>query len=96
MPFFNSPAEPHCYVDTSKFTPVAVIVNFSVEGKMMPIYLRYIHADQSEETIKIDGIKYTKDMLGGFSMCCIISLYGYNREVILNYYVKDCRWYMAK
>lgn len=96
MPFIKPNNEPQCYVDPNKFIPVAVIANFARDGKMMPIYLRYIHRDESEETLKIDGIKYTKDIIGGFSLCCIINVHGYNREVILNYYIKDCRWYMAK
>ena len=72
--------------------PVAVITNFSVDGRFVPIYFRYISDDSSESTIKIDGIKYTKDKHDGVSFCCVISNGSLQQLVMLSFNFLKCLW----
>lgn len=96
MPFQKPYHEPQYFIDPNKFTPATVVVNFAPDGKMLPIFLRITHPDKSEETIKIDGVKYTKDIQGGISYCCLITINGWQKQIILNYYVNDHTWYTMK
>lgn len=96
MPFFNSYNEPQYFIDPNKFTPVSVVVNFAPDGRMLPIYIRVILPDESEETIAIDGVKSHKEIQGGISYCCLVKIANRQKQITLNYYVKSHAWYMGK
>ena len=96
MQFKKPYHEPQYFIDPNKLSPATVVVNFAPDGKMLHIFLRITHPDQSEKTVKIDGVKYTKDIQGGFSYCCLITINNWQKQIILNCYVKDHTWYMMK
>lgn len=96
MPFFNSFNDPQYYIDLNKLVPVAVVVNFANDGRMQPIYVRVVMNDESEETITIDGVQSHKEIPGGISYTCNVKIGNRQRHIILNYYVKNHIWYMAK
>lgn len=96
MPFFE-PQTPHIInIDYDKCIPVSVIINFSKDGKMLPLYIRWINNDESEETLKVDSVKYTKDIDGGITYCCYVIRNGWRKEVNLTFYVKECLWVLNK
>ena len=72
--------------------PVAVIVNFSVDGRFIPIYFRYVAGDCSESTYKIDGIKYFKDKNDRILFCCLVTSGGIRQQIFLTFYIRDCIW----
>lgn len=80
-------------IDYSHCTPVAVIVNFNREGKLMPVYLSLEDLYGNVCKAKIDGIKYTKDKKGCITYCCLISN-GHNRQqqINLTFYIRDHLW----
>lgn len=96
MPFFEPQAQRIINIDYNKNIPVTVIVNFAPDGRMLPIYLRWINHDESEETLKVDGVKYTKDIEGGITYCCYVTRNGWRKEVNLTFYVKEHIWLLAK
>lgn len=93
---FPRPDEPQFNIDYSRCTPVTVMVNFAPDGKMLPIYLRWINADESEETLKIDGVKSTKEVKGGTSYCCYVIKNGWRKQVTLTFYIKEHVWTMER
>lgn len=96
MPFIKPSYEPTTFIDYNKHSPISVVTNFAPSGKMLPIYIRYIHPDQSEETIKVDGVKYTKDIQGGIVYCCLVTISNYQKQIFLTYYIKEHLWVIAK
>jgi hypothetical protein len=91
---YPQPDQPQHYIDYNKQKSVTVMVNFAPDGRMLPIYLRWINIDESEENLKIDGVKSTKDIEGGTSYCCYITKNGWRKQVILNFYVQQHIWTM--
>ena len=89
---YPQPDQPKHFIDYNKCTPVTVMVNFAPNGKMLPIYIRWTYPDQSEETIKIDAIKFTRDKGDCISFYCLFNNHGRQQEVILTFYVMECRW----
>lgn len=96
MPFIKPYKEPTTYIDYNKVDPIGVITNFASDGNMLPIYVRYIHPDQSEETILVDGVKYAKDVVGGKTYCCLVTINDCQKQIFLTYYVKEHLWVIAK
>lgn len=94
MPFYEPSNKPEISIDYNKSKPVTVIVNFAPDGRMIPIYLRWINHDESEDTLKIDGVVSTKDFVGGIAYCCYITVNGWRRQIILKFYVKEHIWTM--
>lgn len=90
--FGNYPHIEKPKIDFSQLNTVSVIANFNPEGKIKPEYFKFVNADQSEKTIKIDSIKYTKEYDNRISFCCIYTIYGKQREVMLTFYVAECIW----
>lgn len=72
--------------------PVAVAVNFSKDGRFMPIFFRYISEDGMEYTYKIDGIRYIKDKNECVIYCCLFTNESIQHEVFLTFYYNDCIW----
>lgn len=96
MPFFEKSREDNCYIDSDRYVPVAVISYTSAVGDITPMRFKMQMPDESIETINIDGIKSHKDIPLGISYCCIVSAYGHQQQIILNYYIRDHRWVMIK
>ena len=96
MPFYTPSDNPSIFIDYDKCTPVSVIINFAPDGRMLPVFLHYIYPDQSEETLKIDGVISTKDIVGGVSYYCYITVNGWRRRIALTYYVKEHLWVINK
>jgi hypothetical protein len=90
--FGNYSYNPKPKIDFSKLNTVSVIVNFNAERKFVPIYFRYIYPDESEQTIKIDTIKFTKDKGDSISFRCLFTNHEMRQEVILTFYVAECVW----
>ena len=90
--FGNYPYNPKPVIDFDKLNTVSVIVNFNVGGKIKPEYFRYINSDESEQTIKIDTVKFTRDKGERISFCCMFTNHGRQQEVILTFYVIECIW----
>jgi hypothetical protein len=93
---YPRPDEPQLNIDYSRCTPVTVMVNFAKDGKMLPIYLRWINTDKSEETLKIDSVKSTKEIKGGTSYCCYITHNGWRKMIILTFYTMQHVWVMER
>ena len=93
--FGNYPHNPKPEIDFSQLKTVSVIATFNIEGKIRPDYFRMVNPDQSEETFKIDAIKYTRDIVNPSRIilfCCLYNNYGRQLEVNLVFYVRECRW----
>ena len=83
------------YNHTNNFSgnqTVAVVANFAVDGRFMPIYFRFVSDDSSENTYKINGIKYSRDKHDSILFYCLITNEGIQHQVILSFYYKDCLW----
>jgi hypothetical protein len=90
--FGNYPYNPKPETDFSKLRTVSVIANFNTEGKFIPIYFRLVNPDQSEDTIKIDAIRFIREKSDSILFCCLYTSYGRQQEVLLRFYIKECRW----
>ena len=90
--FGNYSYSPKPVTDFTKLKTVSVIANFNTEGKFIPVYFRTIHPDQSEKTIKIDAVKFTRDKGNCISFYCLFNNHGRQQEVILTFYVMECIW----
>lgn len=83
------------YKHNNRFTsnqPVAVVANFAMDGRFLPIYFRFIASDSSEKSYKIDGIKYSRDKQESILFCCLIANEGIQYQVILTFYYEECLW----
>lgn len=92
--FGNYHHNPKLETDFSQLRTVSVIANFNTNGKIRPEYFRLVNPDQSEETFKIDFIKYTRDYdnPSRILFCCLYKNYGRQFEVGLMFYVMECIW----
>jgi hypothetical protein len=92
--FGNYSYNPKQEVDFSLLKTIPVVTTFNKEGKIRPDYFRLVNPDQSEETIKINAIKYTKEYNKPIRILfrCICNIYGRQFEVNLVFYVNECKW----
>lgn len=90
--FGNYSYNPKPETDFSKLKTVSVIANFNTEGKFIPVYFKYINPDKSEQTIKIDTVKFTRDKGDYISFCCLFTNHSRQQEVVLTFYVMECIW----
>lgn len=72
--------------------PIAVVANFSKDGRVIPIYFRYVSPDCSEYNYRIHGIRHIKDKHDGFSFCCVFHNGDMEQQVILTFKYKECIW----
>jgi hypothetical protein len=96
MPFYTPSNDPQHQIDYNKYQPIYVYSHTDMDGNIRPLSFIYITEDGIRITLKIDEIKYTKDINGGFLYNCIVTNYGKQQEVILTYYVKQHIWVMEK
>lgn len=96
MPFITIKESEESNIDYNRYEPVVVMAYWSMEGKITPMRLKYVNADESIETIKIDKIKYIKDLKDGFSYCCLAMVYGHYREFILVFRIREHLWLLEK
>jgi hypothetical protein len=92
MPFFEPNDEVRMKPDYNKCTPVSVIVNFAPDGKMLPVYFGMTDLDESQHRIKLEGVKYTKELRGRTSYICVYNNGRRKQECMLTYYVQDHVW----
>lgn len=63
----KSPINPKEYIDLSSRRYVPVIASFNVKGDCVPLYFRYIFADDSYTDIPLDELlKLTREHVGPF------------------------------
>lgn len=96
MPFFESKEKPKFEIDYNKYKPISVIVNSNIEGDMRPEIIRYTNPDESIETVKIQGIKFHRDVPHGILYCCIVHQYGVQKQIRLIFYVMEHIWVIEK
>jgi hypothetical protein len=72
--------------------PVAVIANFSNDGRFIPVYFRFVADDSLEFTYKINAIKSIKDKHDSISFCCAYTNEGHQYQVILTFQISECLW----
>lgn len=96
MPFYTPSNDPEHHIDYDKFKPVYTYFHTDIEGKIRPLQFTYESEDNTRVTLKIDEIKYTKDINGGFMYRCLVTNYGRKQEVDLVYYVKEHVWVIQK
>jgi hypothetical protein len=96
MLFNYYPTPQHKASDCSQQYPVSVIVNFAADGRFLPVYIQFEAEDCSRYTMKVDGIRYTKEKHDYFTFCCLITNQGIQHQVLLSFYVKDCKWVLAQ
>lgn len=78
--------------DFTKLRTVSVIANFNTEGKFIPLYFRIVNPDQSEQTFKIDSVKFTREYDNRILFCCLFTNHNQQQEVNLTFYVMECVW----
>lgn len=96
MPFYTPSNEPKHEIDFNRYKPITVTSYCSFSGEIKPLAFRYISDDESETTFKIDSIKFTKEIKGGFSYCCLFNNHGRQQEVILIFYVMEHLWVILR
>lgn len=74
--------------------PVSVAVSFKSSGGMLPLQMQVRDEYGDPLRVKIDGVKYTKDIKGGLSYRVFYNAGTQRRECTLNYYVKVHMWYL--
>ncbi|MDF2543323.1 MAG: hypothetical protein K0S47_3041 [Herbinix sp.] len=89
---FNYSIKRNRYSNFTGNHPVAVIVNFAVDGRFQPVYIRYVSDDSSENTFKVVGIEYTKDKFDCKTFCCLINVENTQYQVMLTFYFCKCLW----
>jgi len=94
MPYFHPYTEP--VKNHPNGTPVAVVVNFSSDGRFKPEIFRYISSDQSEHTIKINRIKSYTDYFDRTAFTCIIQQGRLEKEIILDYLINERIWVLRE
>lgn len=96
MPFFEKPKNFNIDIDYDRYMPVAVLACYQEDGKIIPMRIKFKAPDESLITVDVDGVRSTKDILGGFSFCCLVTNYGRQQQVILNFYIKEHLWVMER
>jgi hypothetical protein len=94
--FGNYNCDTKTAIDFSNMNTVTVMTNFNTIGKFVPVLFRIINPDTSEETVKVDSIKYTKELSNRISFCCLCSNGNRQHEVILTFYIMECVWIIEK
>lgn len=76
--------------------PITVSAVFSPNGNFKPVFIRYIYPDESEETLKVYGIKYRRDYHNYILFCCNVIVGNLCQELYLSYYIKEHTWMLIK
>lgn len=92
MPFYEPQKSNKFNIDFEYYKPVKVIFCCESDGKITPMRFKVALVDDTEETYNIDGITQTKDIPGGVSFRCLITCYGRQQAITLNYYYEDHIW----
>lgn len=93
MPFFDTPdRNDKITIDYSRCRPISVVMSHKANGQFIPIYFRAIKPDESEQTVKIDIVKFIKEKKGCISFHCLVTNYDRQQEVILTFYVLEHIW----
>ncbi len=92
MAFFEPDRSPEFKIDYNSRQPISVIAAFNPIGDFKPVNFGIMDLYGNTCKIKIDGIKYTKEVRGGKSFYCVYQSADQQRECMLTYYVSDHRW----
>jgi len=74
--------------------PVSVIANFATDGRLIPIYFKYLGAEDSV-TFKIDGIHSMKDKHDCIIFCCFINYNSIRQNINLTFNFNECTWLLG-
>lgn len=96
MPFFQMPKNLDVEIDFDKYMTVDVMSCTEQDGKIIPMLIRCEMPNQERITIKLDGVRSTKDILGGISFLCLATNYGRQQQVNLIFYYRQHVWVMPK
>ncbi|WOO36044.1 hypothetical protein R2R35_19935 [Anaerocolumna sp. AGMB13020] len=72
--------------------PVSVAAVFNPLGDLKPLSISITDLYSNTCKVKIDCIKYKKEIRGGFSFCCGYTIGSIQKELLLTYYVKNHMW----
>ena len=92
MPFYTPPKEEQFNIDFERYTPIDVMAYWDEHGNITPIKFKYVNPDESVETIKIDSIKYRKNIRNGFQYCCVTTWYGRQKLFNLIFHIEQHIW----
>ncbi len=92
MPFFETNRKPEFEIDYSRCQSVSVIANYNPAGKIRPVFVCLEDLYGNACKAKIEGVKYTKEMPGGYSFCCVYKSGNRLRECTLIFYIREHLW----
>jgi len=92
MPFYSPSKEPNHTIDYDKFKTVYTYFHTDFEGKIRPIQFTYETDDNTRITLKIDNIKYSKEIQGGTLFCCLVTNYARQQEIKIVYFTSEHQW----
>ncbi|MDF2872222.1 MAG: hypothetical protein K0R05_3797 [Anaerocolumna sp.] len=72
--------------------PISVAAVFNPLGDFKPLYISITDLYGNMCKVKIDCIKYKKEIRGGISFCCVYTIGSTQREFILTFYIRDHMW----
>ncbi|WMJ88503.1 hypothetical protein [Anaerocolumna sp. MB42-C2] len=95
MSFFEPDRTTEYKIDYNNRQPVSVIAAFNPMGDFKPVNFGIMDLYGNICKVKIEGIKYAKEVRGGKSFCCVYRSSDQQKECILTYYVSDHRWVLG-
>lgn len=99
MPFFHySNNNKINKINLNLYHPVEVIVSHAQDGRLKPLYFKYIEKDESRHTIKIEIVHSLKEKDGTFEYYCRGTNLDFHvsRDFILVYFILDHIWALKK
>jgi len=90
--FGNYNYNPKTKIDFTQLNIVTVITNFAKDSKFVPVLFRNVNPDASEETVRIDKVKYIKELDNRIVFCCLVNNGKRQQEIMLTFYVMECVW----
>lgn len=91
MPFYDSSKDNQATLLITG-QPIHVTAVFNPLGDLKPLYISITDLYGNICKVKIDCVKFRKEVRGGISFCCAYTIGSLQKEIILTFYIKDHMW----
>lgn len=91
MPFLPLKDKPYA-LDPSRYKPACVIVSYTDDGNIKPMYVKYKNSHEEDITLKIDYVKQHKDLIFAISITCLTTVHDKQTELTVVYLKEQYRW----
>lgn len=95
MPLYNPQKTKEFMLDPS-FIPASVIISYTEDGKIKPLFVHYENPDETMETLKISYVQNHTVTYFGITIRCLAAFENKVIPIIVIYLSNKQNWYLKK